>query len=151
MTSATDAITQLKTNTAQYQAKTDTLTGAAKSSLTQSDFLQLLTEQLQYQDPMSPMDNAQFVSQTNQFAQLQAQTDISQTLSNSTAASQATSLVGESVTLKDPNNSENTITGKVTSALINGAKSAITVNGTAYPLSSLLKVNDPTADTANAG
>lgn len=40
------------------------------SSMTQSDFLQLLTTQLKSQDPTQPMDNSQMAAELAQFAQL---------------------------------------------------------------------------------
>lgn len=147
MASVTDQITAAKTYTNMYQAETDTVTGAASTKLTQSDFLNLLTQQLEYQDPMEPMDNSQFVSQINQFSQLEAQTDISKTLNDSTTTQQATMLVGENVTLQDPDDKTKTITGTVTSALIDGDNSSIVVNGTSYPLSLLKKVNQVTTAT----
>jgi len=148
--SVTDQITTAASYTNMLQAETDTVTGAESASLTQSDFLELLMTQLQYQDPMEPMDNAEFVSQTNQFSQLQAQTDIYETLSDYSASAQATALVGENVTLTDPDDSSNTITGTVTSAVIKGSNSAITVNGTSYPLSLLQKVNQVTTDAKSS-
>lgn len=46
---------------------TSTPTG---STMTQSDFLQLLTTQLKSQDPTKPMDNSQMAAEMAQFAQL---------------------------------------------------------------------------------
>jgi flagellar basal-body rod modification protein FlgD len=44
--------------------------------MTQSDFLKLMTAQLQAQDPTNPVDNNQFVSQMAQFSQLQSTQDL---------------------------------------------------------------------------
>lgn len=51
-----------------------------KNMLTQEDFLKLFTKQLQYQDPMNPMDNFQMASQMAQFNMVQTLTDMSQSL-----------------------------------------------------------------------
>ncbi len=45
-----------------------TTSDAKSGTLAQEDFLTLLTTQLQNQDPMSPMDNAEFLSQMAQFS-----------------------------------------------------------------------------------
>lgn len=53
------------------------VTAAAKAGgMTQSDFLKLMTAQLQAQDPTHPVDNNQFVSQMAQFSQLQSTQDL---------------------------------------------------------------------------
>ena len=44
---------------------------AHKSSLGQADFLRLMTEQLKNQDPLKPLDNAQFLGQLAQFSTVQ--------------------------------------------------------------------------------
>jgi flagellar basal-body rod modification protein FlgD len=54
--------------------------GASSDTLTQADFLQLLTAQMQNQDPFNPVDNTQMVAQMAQFSQLSATTDMSTTL-----------------------------------------------------------------------
>ncbi len=69
-------------------------------------FLKLLTAQMQYQDPFSPMDNSQMVAQMAQFSSLAAQTDsnsllgnISDSLSGS-RMSDAASWIGRSMLVK---------------------------------------------------
>jgi flagellar basal-body rod modification protein FlgD len=52
---------------------TSTPTG---TTMTQSDFLQLLTTQLQDQDPTQPMDNSQMAAELAQFATLSTDQDI---------------------------------------------------------------------------
>ena len=50
-------------------------TGSGQS-LGQNQFLQLLMTQLQNQDPMSPMDNTQFIAQMAQFSSLEQMTNL---------------------------------------------------------------------------
>ena len=52
-----------------------TVSSALANGMTQADFLQLLTAQLQAQDPTNPVDNSQFVSQMAQFSQLSTSQD----------------------------------------------------------------------------
>ena len=51
-----------------------------KQSLDQEDFLKLLITQLQNQDPMKPMDNAEFTSQIAQFNQLEEMYNVNNNL-----------------------------------------------------------------------
>lgn len=53
-----------------------TSSAASTGSMTQADFLKLMTAQLQAQDPTNPVDNTQFVSQMAQFSQLQSSQDM---------------------------------------------------------------------------
>ncbi|MHC1480565.1 flagellar hook assembly protein FlgD [Frateuria aurantia] len=76
-----------------------TSTGSTTSGalLSQSDFLELLTTQLEYQDPSNPVDNTEFVSEMAQFSQLEATDSINTTVSGlatSLDTSQALSSAG---------------------------------------------------------
>ncbi len=58
-------------------------TSAAKSawgSMGATDFMKLLTAQLQNQDPTAPVDNSQMIAQLAQFSSLSAQNSTSDTL-----------------------------------------------------------------------
>lgn len=148
MATIASEITNNATYTAQYKAAQPRDTGMAQK-LTSEDFLNLMMQQLQYQDPLKPTDNAQFLAQQAQFSQVSSTQEMNEKMSKYNAEMQASSLVGQSVTLIDPNNSKQTITGKVTSATIDGTNSTITVGGKDYTLSYLKTVNGTTATTTN--
>jgi flagellar basal-body rod modification protein FlgD len=84
------------------------------AGLSQQDFLKVLTTQLQFQDPLKPMDNDQFLAQMAQFATLglmQQQTDSTNSLLTIQTASQTVGLLGKSVQVTT---STGTRTGSVT-------------------------------------
>jgi flagellar basal-body rod modification protein FlgD len=74
-----------------------------KTTLGKDDFLRLLVTQLTHQDPLNPLDQNQFLSQTAQFSQLEALQNINTALANLTASTassnvaQAASLLGKTV------------------------------------------------------
>ena len=55
-------------------------TNAAANTLTQADFLQLMTAQMKNQDPFNPVDNTQMVAQMAQFSSLAGISEMSSTL-----------------------------------------------------------------------
>lgn len=74
-----------------------------KEELGQDDFLELMTAQLQNQDPMKPMDNGAFLGQIAQFSQVRGIQNLEATFNkladslHSNQAFQAAGLVGKSV------------------------------------------------------
>ena len=138
--SATSEITNATNYTAQMQAAQPKSTGSA-SKLGSQEFMNLMMKQLQYQDPMEPVSNTEFISQQAQFTQLSTTQDMNKNIASNNTISQALSLVGKNVTLTDPNDVTKTITGNVTSSTINGTNSTINVNGKDYALTSLKSVN----------
>lgn len=75
-------------------------------TLTQDDFMKLLTTQLQNQDPTKPMDNNAMVAQMAQFSSLQGITQLNTTVSGfqsqmqSNQVVQASALVGKAAMVK---------------------------------------------------
>lgn len=145
MVSASTEVQNLTNQTTETQASQPKVTGTASANLTSTEFLNLLLKQLQFQDPMNPTDNSQFVSQQCQFAQLSTSQETNAALDTS----QALSLVGKTVTIKDPDDVSKIITGEVTSAAADGEKSTLTVNGKEYPISSLVSVKQATTTSTN--
>lgn len=74
-------------------ASSSAQSGASSSSkskgdnLTMDDFFQLLSAQLQYQDPMQPTDNSQFMGQMAQFSLLEQVSNLTKTLTLSVTTS----------------------------------------------------------------
>lgn len=70
------------------------------STLNQQDFLNILITQLQFQDPLQPMDNEEFVAQLAQFSSLEINTEESgklDTLLSFASTNQGVNLLGKSV------------------------------------------------------
>jgi flagellar basal-body rod modification protein FlgD len=67
---------------AQSAAAAASASGASPSSaLGKDEFLKLLVTQMRYQDPLSPMDNAQFTAQLAQFSSLEQLFEVNSNLS----------------------------------------------------------------------
>lgn len=88
------------TNTNSYSADG---TVKAGDELGKDDFLNLLVTQLQFQDPLNPMDSADFTAQLAQFSSLEQLTNMNTQLGELTAAqtaltnSQAVAYIGRTV------------------------------------------------------
>lgn len=138
MTTVSDTINAMKNATAQEKATTS----VKSNEITGDSFLLLMTEQMQNQDPLDPMDNSQMLAQEAQFTSLSKTEEMSNNIASNNGISQALSLVGSVVQIKNPDTTDKkntTITGVVTSATLNGKDSSIVVNGKEYPLSSVQK------------
>jgi flagellar basal-body rod modification protein FlgD len=103
-----------------------------QTGLTQQDFLKVLLTQLQFQDPLKPMDNEQFMAQMAQFSALalqQQQNDKTDSLLTLQSASQTIGLIGKSVQV-------NTATGSQV-----GTVSSISFQSDGSPLMSVSLAN----------
>jgi flagellar basal-body rod modification protein FlgD len=93
---------------------TNSAAALQNAGLSQQDFLKVLTTQLQFQDPLKPLDNDQFLAQMAQFSTLglmQQQNDATNSLLTIQSATQTVGLLGRSVQV---NTSTGTQTGSVT-------------------------------------
>lgn len=98
------------------------------SSLGLQDFLKILLTQLNYQDPLKPMDNQEFMAQMAQFTALeqsQRLNDKFDVLIANQAALQSVGLIGRTVDLTT--NSGN-VTGTVTSLSLQGDQPKLSVS-----------------------
>jgi flagellar basal-body rod modification protein FlgD len=72
----------------------------SNSSINQEDFIRLFLTQLQFQDPLEPVDNREFLAQLAQFTSLEQSRQTSQNttdLLTMTASTQAVSLLNKQV------------------------------------------------------
>lgn len=103
-------------------------------NLNSSDFLSLLTTELQNQDPMNPVDDTQSVAQLAQFSALSATEELNTSFQNfqsNFGVMQSASLIGKTVTVSTPNGTGNTsnITGTVSSIAVQNGQPFFTMNG----------------------
>ena len=116
------------TNVNQPQPASSTNSGQTLGS---AQFLQLLTTELQNQDPLQPMDDTQSVAQLAQFSALQAQNSLNTSFQNfqsNFGVLQAASLIGKQVTVTTPDAS-----GQSSGSNVSGTVASISVqNGTPY-------------------
>jgi flagellar basal-body rod modification protein FlgD len=122
-------------------------------SLSSADFIQLLTIQLQNQDPTAPMDSNQQMEQIVQISSMQNMQDMSTNLSSLSAGqnwSLANSYLGRQVTLTDPQSNQS-VTGPVSAIDTSGASPQIMVNGTYYPISAVTNIQLPPTPATTSG
>ncbi|MBC3875056.1 flagellar hook assembly protein FlgD [Undibacterium flavidum] len=90
------------------------------NSLGIQDLIKVLTTQLNYQDPMKPVDNQQFMAQMAQFTALQQTQELNSKVSQlivNQSALQSVGLIGRNV---DISYGSATIAGKVVSLSLSG-------------------------------
>ena len=79
---------------------TENKSDATGGALDKDAFLQLLVAQMQYQDPLEPTDNTEYISQLATFSQLEEMQNLNQSLTEGSAYN----LVGKYVFVKVTNN-----------------------------------------------
>ena len=109
-------------------------------TLSQANFLQLLTTQMSSQDPLDPQSDTAFAAQLAQFSALQQSQNMSQDLS----VLQANSMIGETVNVNSADGSTST-TGTVGSVLMNAGVPEIIVGGQPYNLSQVTSISPATS------
>ena len=128
----------------------------SNSSLDVNDFLQLLVAQMQYQDPLEPTDNSQYIAQMATFSQVEATKEMLDTATRQTASN----LVGKTVIMTTDLNKDGYIAGKVDYWEVISNKIYLGIDGKLYDIDDLDTVmdddyykkwnkNDSTTDTSN--
>ena len=126
----------------------DTSASATSSSkekktndLDKNDFLNLLVAQMKYQDPLSPQDNTEYVSQLATFTQVEATENMANTAENL----QANNLIGKTVIMRPTNSvtgETSNVMGVVDYVMKEGSNVYLSVNGALYNLDDLYTVAD---------
>ena len=107
-----------QTNTAVTTSSSSS-SSAVTPTVNYNDFLQLLITELQNQDPTSPMDPTQSISQLASFSAVQQQVQTNSTLNamlTSSTLSQAEGVIGRTVTSADGSTSGQVVSVTVTSS-----------------------------------
>ena len=113
-------------------------------------FLKLLVAQLKYQNPLSPMDGTQFISQTAQLTmteKLEYLSKLSEASVQDASRRTAAELVGKTISY---DNGTNVVDGVVSSARMNGGNPILMIGRTEVPLGSVLEVRATLAASASA-
>lgn len=117
--------------------KTNTVNGRTSSQqLGKDDFLKLLLTQLTNQDPTSPMEDTQFISQMAQFSSLEQMTNMNESFKKMVGvinSSQAASTLGKSVEIDI---GDSTAKGMVEATSF-GENPQVMVNGMYYDMAKI--------------
>jgi flagellar basal-body rod modification protein FlgD len=116
-------------------------TNAVSKDFDKDTFLKLLVAQLKYQDPTSPTDATQFMSQTAQFTvveKLDALSALDQKVLDATRAQSAASLIGRQVTYTDYSGTSRT--GTVTGTSFGSQNPTLTIDGTQVAMDAVTAV-----------
>ena len=115
-------------------------TNIGNSKLGYDEFLKLLTAEMQYQDPLEPTSNTDYVAQMATFSQLEATLSMKDSLttsSDSTIKAMANQLVGQEVVVKDDDSKTGFADGIVDYVMYDDGEIYISVNDKLYSIDKL--------------
>jgi flagellar basal-body rod modification protein FlgD len=102
-------------------------TNLQSSGIGQEDFLKILLTQLNFQDPLKPLDNQEFLAQMAQFSSLEQTRQLNDridTLLTIQSSSQSIGLLGKTV---DISTASGSVTGQVTTLTFRDGQPSMTV------------------------
>jgi flagellar basal-body rod modification protein FlgD len=111
--------------------------------LGKQDFLDLLAAQLRMQNPLEPLDNADFMAQTAQFNTLEQLQQMNESLTavlGLSALSQASGLIGRHVVAVGPD--DTTIEGVVTEVALQDGSPVLLVGETVVPIDQVVIISE---------
>lgn len=120
--------------------------GNSSNGMDKDAFLQLLVAQMEYQDPLEPASNTDYIAQYAQFSQVESLGNMADTME----LQRASSLVGQEVYIRTTSSTgeSNFIQGKVDYVVIENNKPYLSINENLYSLDDLDTVVD--SDYINA-
>jgi len=147
-----DAVTGTSSSYWTNWADSKTAPTSDDQSLGKDAFLKLLVAQLKYQDPSSPTDPSQFLSQTAQFStveKLNQLATLSQQTYDASRQQTATAMIGRTVTYTDVAGAAHT--GTVTGVSVGASTPNLTVDGLPVSLDKVSAVTTSAAVTTTTG
>ena len=146
------SVTGTTSGTTATTGATSSASSAMGSSQLDSDtFLKLLVAQLKYQDPSSPSDATQFLSETAQFSvvqKLDALSTLDQKVLDASKAQTAAALIGKQVSYTDVAGASHT--GTVTGTTLNQQIPNLTIDGQVVSLDDVTAVGTVTSPGAGS-
>jgi flagellar basal-body rod modification protein FlgD len=146
---STNAMGLAITGTGGTQINNSTATNVGST-----EFLNLMLDELQHQDPLSPSssDPTQYLTELAQMTSVEQETDTAQNTARSATSasvSSAISLIGDTITYTDSSTGK-PLTGSVDSVQITAAGATLTVAGASgVSLSAITNVQPSTSSSAN--
>lgn len=128
-----------KVNISESSQKKERTTG---DSLGKEDFLLLLVTQMQYQDPLDPADNTEYVAQLAQFSELEQMQNLNDTANNNSAYN----LVGKQVLVRESSTlgESKEFEGYVDYVTLRNGDAYVSINGEEHLYSDVVQVMDET-------
>lgn len=135
-------IQEVKDGKIVESVNTSKKTEKSGSNLGYDQFLQILCAEMQYQDPLEPTSNTEYIAQMATFSQVESMLNMQNTMT----ASEANALVGKYVIMKVTSSTTGEVTyaaGNVDYVLHQNGKTYLSINDSLYNIEDL----DTVADT----
>ena len=137
--------------TYNYDEYSSSLTNktATESMVSKDTFLQLMVKQMQYPDPLDPMDNSEYLSQLAQFSALEQMTNVASTMEkvNTLVENMDTSLlVGQLTNMIDKDVQWTSTSSEGITSVTTGTVKGVSISDGAPSL--IVEVTDADGNTA---